>query len=95
MKLNPGIVFESGCHASTKKCLESFTMIFRSGKPKTVLGLVGGIGILSIAAAKLGAKKVLALDLNNLAVETARENVLFNHVEATAEVIEGDAFNWV
>jgi len=94
MKLNPGVVFGSGCHPITIKCLESIAIIFQSGKPKTVLYFGCGTGILSIAAAKLGAKKIVALDLNNLAVETARENVLLKRVETTVEVIEGDAFNW-
>ncbi len=59
-----------------------------------MLDLGCGTGILSIAAAKLGAKNVTAIDANNLAIETTRKNVDLNGAAKAIEVIEGDALNW-
>ncbi|MDQ7850594.1 MAG: 50S ribosomal protein L11 methyltransferase, partial [Armatimonadota bacterium] len=49
-----------------------------------------GSGILAVAAAKLGAARVLAVDHDPLAVEVARSNVAHNHVQQTVEVVLGD-----
>jgi ribosomal protein L11 methyltransferase len=58
---------------------------------ETVLDLGTGTGILAIAAARLGASRVLAVDLNPLCVKTSRRNVRLNEVEAVVEVVEGIA----
>lgn len=94
IKLDPGVVFGSGYHATTKKCLESLAHVCGEGVPETVLDLGCGTGILAIAAAKLGSKKVSAVDANNLAIETARKNVALNDAAKAIEVIEGDALHW-
>ena len=94
IKLDPGVVFGSGCHATTRKCLEGIEYIYQDNVLETVLDLGCGTGILSIAAAKLGATKIFAVDCNNLAVKTARKNITINKVEKVVEVIEGDAVHW-
>ena len=55
----------------------------------TVLDVGTGSGILAIAAARLGASHVLALDTDPLAVRVARENVALNHVESVVQVEVG------
>ena len=92
--LDPGVVFGSGCHATTKKCLECLTHVYQKNAPKTVLDLGCGTGILAVAAAKMGAKKVTAIDTNSLAIETARKNVDLNGVTKAVKVIEADALDW-
>ncbi len=56
-----------------------------------MLDLGTGSGILAIAAALLGAKRVVAIDVNPLCVKTAGRNVGLNHLEEKIQVVEGSA----
>jgi ribosomal protein L11 methyltransferase len=60
-----------------------------------VLDLGTGTGILGVAAALLGAKRVLAVDLNPLCVRTANENVRLNDLNGIIRVVEGPAEDFV
>ncbi len=60
-----------------------------------VLDLGTGTGILAVAAALLGAKRVLAVDLNPLCVRTANENVRLNDLNGIIRVVEGTAEDFV
>ena len=60
-----------------------------------VLDLGTGTGVLAIAAALLGAKSVLAIDLNPLCVKTTKKNVELNHQQKVISVIEGEAGDFV
>ena len=91
IRLDPGVVFGTGLHPTTRGCLKALWRIYHVGCPQKVLDIGTGTGILAIAAVKLGAKEVLALDHNQLAVETARRNVLLNGVEDRVEVKLGQA----
>jgi len=85
--LDPGMAFGTGLHPTTRMCLEALEEhLFRGAK---VLDVGTGSGILAIAAAKLGAGTVLALDTDPLAVKIAKENVLANGVREAVEVKEG------
>ncbi|MCI5225777.1 MAG: methyltransferase domain-containing protein [Candidatus Electrothrix sp. AX2] len=79
--LDPSVIFGSGFHATTRLCLETLELfLLESGMQiNSVLDLGTGTGLLSIAAAKLGVKKVTALDNNPLAVDVAQANVERNH----------------
>ncbi|MCW5211760.1 50S ribosomal protein L11 methyltransferase [Desulfobulbus sp. TB] len=79
--LDPSVIFGSGFHATTRLCLETLELfLLESGMQiNSVLDLGTGTGLLSIAAAKLGVKKVTALDNNPLAVDVAQANVECNH----------------
>ncbi len=79
--LDPGVVFGAGAHLTTRDCLGAVRMACRGGRVETVLDLGTGTGILAIAAARLGCKRVLAADLNLLAARTARNNILLNGLE--------------
>ena len=83
--LDPGMAFGTGAHPTTQLCLEALEDRVQSASD--ILDLGCGSGILSIAAAKLGARKVLALDTDRIAVEAARENAAANGVadKITAE----------
>jgi len=85
--LDPGMAFGTGLHPTTRMCLEALEEHLSRGA--RVLDVGTGSGILAIAAAKLGASAVLALDTDPLAVKIARENVLANGVGRTVEVKEG------
>lgn len=89
--LDPGVVFGSGIHPTTKDCLRAMDYLSRKTALETVLDLGTGTGILAVAAAHLGATKVWAVDLNPLCVKTSRRNVWLNQAEALVEVLEGRA----
>jgi len=85
--LDPGMAFGTGLHPTTRMCLEALEEHLSCGA--RVLDVGTGSGILAIAAAKLGASAVLALDTDPLAVKIAKENVLANGVGRTVKVKEG------
>jgi ribosomal protein L11 methyltransferase len=75
LRLEPGLAFGSGSHETTRLCLELLeTALPQEAALKTVLDIGCGSGILSVAALLLGAASALAVDIDNLAVENAREN---------------------
>lgn len=71
--LDPGMAFGTGTHPTTQLCLEALEDRMQPGLK--VLDLGTGSGILAIAAAKLGAASVLALDIDPVAVTIAQENI--------------------
>jgi len=89
--LEPGVVFGNCHHPTTQACLKALTLVARKTRPERVIDLGTGTGILALAAARLGAREVLAIDLNPLCVKTAARNVGLNHLEETVHVIEGSA----
>jgi ribosomal protein L11 methyltransferase len=76
--LDPGMAFGTGTHPTTQLCLEALEWMV--SPTLDVLDLGCGSGILSIAAAKLGANKILALDIDPISVKATRENVAQNGV---------------
>lgn len=87
VRLDPGMAFGTGVHPTTRMCLQALDNLVSNGMRVADVGC--GSGILSIAAAKLGASEVLALDIDTLAVKVARENVDSNAVARLVEVSEG------
>jgi ribosomal protein L11 methyltransferase len=88
LELDPGMAFGTGTHATTALCLRALE---RHVKPDVdVIDVGTGSGILAIAAAKLGARRVLALDLDPVAVSSAAENVRLNGLENRIEVAQSD-----
>lgn len=87
LHLDPGMAFGTGLHPTTQLCL---TLLERHARPGLrTLDLGTGSGILAIAAAKLGAGPVLALDNDPIAVAVAAENVARNQVGAAVTAAEG------
>ncbi len=85
--LEPGMAFGTGAHTTTRQCLEALELLVEDGISVADLGC--GSGILAIAAARLGAGEVVALDIDPQAVTLAQENVLRNGVGDRVQVLEG------
>lgn len=85
--LEPGMAFGTGAHPTTQHCLQAIEQIVQAGH--SVLDVGCGSGILSIAAAVLGAGTVLGLDLDRQAVDLARKNVANNNVSDRVQVRHG------
>lgn len=91
--IDPGMAFGTGQHPSTRMCLEAIEDIilkYRTIKKWRVLDVGTGTGILGISCAKLGAERVVCVDIDKKAAEIARENVMINHVEDRVEIINRD-----
>lgn len=93
VELDPGMAFGTGTHETTSMCAEAIEKYITS-KDK-LLDIGTGSGILSIIAAKFGAKTVLGVDLDDDAVRVAKENVEKNSVEDIVEIREGDLFKMI
>jgi len=87
LHLDPGMAFGTGLHPTTQLCLGLLERYVQPGQ--RVLDLGTGSGILAIAAARLGAGHVLALDNDPVAVAVAAANIARNGVSATVTVAEG------
>ncbi|GIL08904.1 MAG: ribosomal protein L11 methyltransferase [Chloroflexota bacterium] len=85
--LDPGMAFGTGTHPTTQLCLEALEDLMQPGL--IVLDLGCGSGILAIAAAKLGAARVLALDSDPLAARIAAENAAANGAASAVTAQEG------
>jgi len=85
--LDPGMAFGTGVHPTTRMCLQAAEEHLKPGD--SVLDLGTGSGILAIAAAKLGAGSIMALDSDPLAVRAARANVQSNGVRDIVTVEQG------
>jgi ribosomal protein L11 methyltransferase len=85
--LDPGMAFGTGLHPTTQQCLEALSAM--AVADRRVLDVGTGSGILAIAAAKRGAREVVAVDTDRLAVDAARENAVRNGVRV--DVREGSA----
>lgn len=89
ISLDPGMAFGTGTHPSTQLCLLATEDLLEGRPALKVLDLGCGSGILAIAAAKLGAAHVLALDTDTIAVEVTAENAIENGVGDKIESLHG------
>ena len=81
IEVDAGRAFGSGTHGSTEGCLRALDQLARSRRPRRILDLGCGSGILAIAAARLWRRAMIAAtDIDIQAVETTRENVRLNRV---------------
>lgn len=89
LKLDPGAAFGTGTHATTKLCLQVLDKVVQGGE--TVLDIGCGSGILSIASLLLGAKSAVGVDIDSLAVKTAKQNAEKNdYYEPQFTAVQGD-----
>lgn len=87
--VDPAMAFGTGEHPTTRGVVRLMQGVIRPGDVVADLG--AGSAVLSIAAAKLGAARVAAIEIDHDAIENAEENVRVNDVVDRVEVIEGDA----
>jgi ribosomal protein L11 methyltransferase len=81
IKLDPGMAFGTGIHATTRRCLELVESLVHL-RSRSVLDVGTGTGILAMAAARLGARRVVAIDVDPEAVRTANENLKVNRLSS-------------
>ena len=80
--IDPGMAFGTGTHPTTQMCLQALEeLIPVFAHPPSVLDFGTGSGILAIAAEKLGADRILALDVDPVAIQCARENAALNRLK--------------
>lgn len=88
IEIDPGMAFGTGTHETTSMCVKMLEKYVKQGDD--VLDVGCGSGILSIAAALLGAKDVLAIDIDPIAVQVADENIRLNKADKVARAKHGD-----
>ena len=93
IEMDPGMAFGTGTHETTALCASWLEELVAPGIKAMDLGT--GTGILAIAAALLGAKDVLATDIDPLAVRIARENVRLNRVDGVVRTAEADVLQGI
>ena len=86
--LDPGMAFGTGTHDTTRLCLEAVAQLFDKQPPQRVLDVGTGSGILAIAAAALGARQVVACDIEPQACQIAAENARLNGVDNKIQVTD-------
>ena len=88
LNLDPGLAFGTGTHETTRLCLAAIEKYVT--KNCDMLDVGCGSGILSVAALLLGAEKAVGVDIDEMAVKTARENAVLNGVSDKMTVLNGN-----
>ena len=89
IEIDPGMAFGTGAHSTTKLCIRLLEK-YLNNERKTVLDMGCGSGVLAIASALLGAKKVLGVEIDPGAVEIAKKNIAANNLLGNVDIIQGD-----
>ncbi|MFT5872123.1 MAG: ribosomal protein L11 methyltransferase [Clostridium sp.] len=92
VELDPGLAFGTGSHETTRMCIKALERHVET--KSTVFDIGTGSGILSIAAAKLGAFRTVGVDLDPVAVDSAKQNVSYNDLN-NIEILYGDLMDVV
>jgi len=93
IELDPGMAFGTGTHPTTVMCIQVLERTVKQNDKVVDVGT--GSGVLSIAAAMLGASSVTALDLDEVAVEAARQNITLNKVQDIVSVTQSNLLDGV
>lgn len=88
LNIDPGLAFGTGNHETTRLCLETLERYIHGGEKMLDVGC--GSGILAIAGLLLGAKEALGVDIDEMAVKTAKENAEINGVGDRFKVVCGN-----
>jgi len=92
IEIEAALAFGTGHHGTTRGCLLLLDHVLRNSRPKRVLDLGTGTGVLAIAAAKALHRAVLASDIDPPSVRVARENAALNEVGHHVQVIRATGF---
>jgi ribosomal protein L11 methyltransferase len=92
LEIDAGAAFGTGRHETTLGCLLALDRLRRRGRLGRVLDMGCGTGILALAAARAGARGVLAVDNDPVAVRVARENAELNRLAARMRACAGDGY---
>lgn len=87
LNIDPGVAFGTGSHETTRLCLETIERYIKPGG--SLLDVGCGSGILSIAGVLLGAEHAVGVDIDQIAVKTAKENTALNQVSDKIQIIHG------
>lgn len=93
IELDPGMAFGTGTHETTEMCTEALEKYVKLDD--TVYDIGCGSGILSIVAARLGAAKVIGVDLDELCIKVSKENILLNETDNIIEIRHGNLLDVV
>lgn len=93
IELDPGMAFGTGTHPTTVMCVQALERTVNSGDH--VIDVGTGTGVLSIAAAMLGSKSVTALDLDEVAVQSAKINIKLNKVNEIVTVAQNNLLDGI
>jgi ribosomal protein L11 methyltransferase len=93
IEIEAALAFGTGHHGTTRGCLLLLDDVLKARRPKRVLDLGTGTGVLAIAAAKALRVKVLASDIDPLAVRVARDNARLNGTGDLVETIHATGFS--
>jgi ribosomal protein L11 methyltransferase len=86
LEIDPGMAFGTGHHPSTRMCLQALERLIPGfPQPPSILDVGTGSGVLAIAAQKLGAQRILALDIDPVAIESALKNAAANQIVGNLE----------
>jgi len=89
IEINPSMAFGTGHHETTRLCIRGIEYLLKGISAKRVIDLGCGSGVLSIAAALLGANEVIALDIDQVAVKEAKNNFERNLVKKNIKLVCG------
>jgi ribosomal protein L11 methyltransferase len=92
VELDPGMAFGTGTHETTRMCIKALEKYVK--KDSIVFDIGTGSGILAIVAAKLDAAKVIGVDLDPVAVDSAKKNVEYNKLD-NIEILHGNLLDVV
>lgn len=93
IKINPGMAFGTGTHESTYMCLELLERYVK--RDDEIFDIGCGSGILAIAALKLGAKRALAVDIDDKCIDASHENASLNNIEDKMDIKKGNLLDVV
>jgi ribosomal protein L11 methyltransferase len=90
LRIDPGLAFGTGLHATTRLCLLGLDRMLEQRRVASVLDVGCGTGILALCAARAGVPRVVAVDLEPDACRITRENMALNGLSGRVEVREGE-----
>jgi ribosomal protein L11 methyltransferase len=93
IEIEAALAFGTGHHGSTRGCLIALDAIAKAMRPRRILDLGTGSGVLAIAAARALRRRVLASDIDHVAVRAARENARLNRVGGAIALVRADGLD--